>query len=301
MRQVKLLRESGGFTLIEMIMVMVIIGIVASTSAFFVQRVFLGFNASRERMLLAEQARVALSRFKRETRLSLPNSIRVSNVGALVYMEFVPVVTAGRYRAGSATGSDPVPACSPDTSLLADNSVLTIGSSDSCFKSIGLFDINGAGAGDWLVVFNAGAGYAGADVYESGSSSGGNKSSITGFSASLVDVKVDFAANVFQWDSPGHRFYVARNPVTYVCDPASGSLYRVSGYAVQSSQPTGGIMSLPGSVRSFLLKNVNSCSLSYVASTVGGQIGLATMNVKLLSSSGDPVVLQTQTLVENRP
>ena len=293
--------SSKGFTLIEMIIVMVIIGIIASTTVFFMLKVFKSVGESRDRMLLTDQARASLSRMKRDLRLSLPNSIRASSVGSITYLEFVPIGAVGRYRVGSGTGVDTPPNCAADSSTLTDNSVLTIGAADSCFKSIGIPDVSNISVGDWLVIFNAGVGYSGANVYESGSVSGGNKSSIAAITSDANDIKFDFVSNTYLWDSPGHRFFVAKNPITYVCDNTNGALYRVSGYSMQQTQPTSSILTLQGASQSFILKSVTSCSLSYTSGSISGQMGLVTLGVSMSSASGDNVSLQVQTLVENRP
>lgn len=291
----------SGFTLVELTIVMVVMAMVAAVCLVFMQRTFAGYAQARDRLLLAEQGRLALNRIKRETRLALPNSVRVAAVGGLYYLEFVPVSAAGRYRVGSATGVDSAPACPADSASVPDNGVLTVGLSDTCFKTLGLVDTSGSSPGDWVVVFNAGPGYPGSDFYETGPSTGGNKAVLSLASATGGETRVAFAANVFTWDSPGHRFYLAKNPVSYVCDPASQLLTRWSGYPVQASQPTTGLAGLAGASSAALLRKVGGCQISYAPSAISSQFGLVTLNVSLATPSGDPLSLQVQSLVSNAP
>lgn len=293
-------RETG-MTLIELIMVIVIMGILSGTILVFMQRTFSGYETARARLVLADQGRLALNRLKREVRLSLPNSVRLASSGGLYYLEFSPVVTAGRYRSGSASGTDPAPACPSDSASLADNGVLTVGAADTCFKTLGPLDTSGAAAGDWVVVFNAGSGYAGADFYETGSLTGGNKSKLVSATIGATETKVVFESASFPWDSPGHRFFISKSPVSYVCDPIAGTLTRWTGYPVQTSQPTATLSGLSGSSSSILAKGLASCRIGYAPSSIANQYGLVTIMIQLQTSNGDSFVLEAQTQVANIP
>ena len=290
-----------GVTLVELIMVMVILGLVSTVSLVFMQRTFAGYGQARDRLLIAEQVRLTLNRFKREARLALPNSARVSVLGGVYYLEFVPVSTAGRYRIASATGSDPAPSCPSDSSAISDNGVLTIGQADTCFKTLGIMDATGVAVGDWVVVFNAGDGYSGSNFYENGASTGGNKAQLTSVSTSATETRVGFSPNAFAWDSPGHRFYVAKNPITYVCDPVAGALTRWSGYAVQASQPVGGLSGLSGASSASLAKKVSACSITYTPASIASQFGLLTVGLTQQTANGDIVSAQMQAQISNVP
>lgn len=293
--------KHSGVTLIELIIVMVIMSIISATALIFVQRMFSGYAQTRDRLSLAAQARLTMSRVKRELKLALPNSVRVSSTGGVTYLEFVPVIVAGRYRAASATGTDTSVVCPADSASLSDNGVLTIGSADTCFKSLGPMDITGVSAGNWLVVFNAGPGYSDADFYESGSSTGGNKAALTSIAASAAETRLAFQSNIFKWDSPGHRFFIVSGPITYACNPATKTLTRYSGYAVQASQPTSGIASLAGSTSGDVAKNVSGCQIAYAAASIANQFGLVTVTLNLATSTGDSLNVVAQSQVENMP
>lgn len=292
-------KNTQGFTLIEMVIVMVILAIVSSTILIFMQRTFSGYEKGRERMLLVDRSRGALNQIKRELRLALPNSIRVANSGGVSYLEFVPVVVGGRYRVGGASGGDASPACPVDVVSAADNGQLSIGFVDSCFKTIGPVDTGGVTSSNWVVVFNSGEGYAGSDFYESGAVSGGNKSKVTAVAPLTGESRFAFESNAFPFDSPGRRFYVTKSPTTIVCDPTLGQLIMREGYLIQTLQPTIGL-SLLGGTSSVISRNVTSCSVAYSPSSIGGQYGVVVIRVTL-GIGGDVVPLEIQTQVSNMP
>ena len=290
-----------GVTLIELVMVIVITGIVAGVSLIFMQRTFTGYAQAREQLLVGEQGMLALSQFKRETRLSLPNSVRLASAGGVTYLELVPVASGGRYRVASATGADPAPACPVDVVGAPDNGVLSVGVADTCFKSLGSVDTSSVSIGDWLVVFNAGSGYAGSDFYESGAATGGNKAALTSFSSTGAETRFAFASNAFSWESPGRRFHIAKNPVTFACDPTAGTLTRWAGYSVQASQPTTNLAALAGARSGLLARNLGSCQITYAPASIGNQFGLVTLLIKINISSGGAMSLQSQAQVSNIP
>lgn len=87
---------SRGFTLIEVVFVVVILGIVASIGSHFMVSAVEGYRVTQTRVQLANRGRVALEQMARQLRLAVPNSVRVSDTGNCV--EFMPVVAASHYR-----------------------------------------------------------------------------------------------------------------------------------------------------------------------------------------------------------
>jgi MSHA biogenesis protein MshO len=175
--------------------------------------------------------------------------------------------------------------------------VLTIGASDSCLKPLGNIDASNVPRGSWLVIFNAGEGYPGANYYEFGGVTGGNKSQIT----LAANGKIDFDAHAFTWDSPSRRFFIATSPVSYACDPVAKTLRRWTGYSPQASQPTVGLASLDGATSAMLGRNLKSCQISYAPASIANQFGLVTLTVNFGTPSGDNMILQTQVQVSNLP
>lgn len=278
-----MLRDRG-VTLIEMIVVMVAIGIIVAAVVFFLNPVRQAVDVT-VRAELTDIADNALQRIGRDVRLALPNSVRVD--ASRLYLEFVPVRTAGRYRAAGgepSSGAD----CPATPGIGApDSDQLSFDVAEQCFKSIGLLpDAAQIVAGtDELVLSNYGAGFAGQDAYQAAAP---NRAVITASLAQATRHRLDFAPRTFQrglHDSPGRRFFVVAQPVSYVCDTAARTLTRRWGYGFLAAQPT----AFGAGSSAEIADNVTACAFDYVAN-VAPQLGLLTLRLTLSkpTSSGAP-------------
>ena len=94
--------REAGFTLAEMVIVIVVLGIVSAAAAVFISApVDAYFDVSR-RAHLSDVADTALRRISRDLQRAAPNSVRVAGActgAAACYIEYAPVVAGGRYRA----------------------------------------------------------------------------------------------------------------------------------------------------------------------------------------------------------
>lgn len=86
---------SVGFTLIELIAVIVILSIVASIGTGFVVKTTEAYYRTQTRALLVNTSRQALERMTRQLRIALPYSVRITNGGSCV--EFMPIAAGGNY------------------------------------------------------------------------------------------------------------------------------------------------------------------------------------------------------------
>jgi MSHA biogenesis protein MshO len=258
-----------GFTLIEMIVVITIIGILGSGIALFIRRPMEGIMDATRRVALADAADTALRRMRRDIQRALPNSVRVTQSGTTWYIELLPVLAAGRYCSESDCGAAPL-------DLASVNSTLSFAGPAPVLSPIP--------AGTEVAIYNLGT--AGADAYASN-----NTSSLTAIGASSVTI----AAKTFPFSSPAFRFQIIGTPVSYACT-TGGSLVRISGYAKQASQPT----SAPsGASTAILANNVSSCSVDYVQAAID-QTGLLYMTLQL-SLNGESVTLTHGMQVSNVP
>lgn len=82
-----------GFTLVELIIVIVLLAIIAGFSFQFVGIGAQMFSTGAERLQTIEKSRFAIERVTREIRGAVPNSVRESGQ----CIEFVPIVAAGTY------------------------------------------------------------------------------------------------------------------------------------------------------------------------------------------------------------
>jgi MSHA biogenesis protein MshO len=298
-------RWIAGVTLIELVVVMVLVGIVGALVSQFVYPVFAYIDSTR-RAALVDVADTALRRMGRDLRLALPNSVRVTTVSGVTYLEFLLVRTGGRYRAATAGGTDTT-ACPAGASGSADNNVLNFGTPQTCFKSIGGVQNLGQIAlnSDRVVVFNLQPGSANSDAYlQTGAVNNNSQitAAVAGSGASLGEDRIAFTSNTFTYASPGSRFFVVQYPVTYACNVAAGTLTRYWNYAV----PPGGAQSTPpgGSV-ALVASGVTGCTLKYDNTTLTQGAGLVTLSLQLsmqnTSGANESVNLTYEVHVNNVP
>ncbi len=240
---IRQLRQHG-FTLVEIIIVMVVTGVLAGIVALFIRIPVLNYTNAKARADLSETADTALRRIRRDVRLALPNSVRVSADGRS--LEFILTKSGGRYL-------------SADDGFSNRDTLSFISSADLTFEVIGALP-DGAQtilAGDRIVIYNLGSGFSPADAY-----SGGNVATIQSINAATRIITMTantFGAQSPPMESPTRRFQVISGPVTYYCDSfangGTGRLLRYSGYALSAAQasPPG------GATIARLADNVQSC------------------------------------------
>jgi MSHA biogenesis protein MshO len=275
--------RQGGFSLIELVVAIVVVAIIVAVVGYFLlplrQAVDLTVRAE-----LTDAADNALQRIGREVRLALPNSVRIPG-GSGQVVEFLPVVTAGRYRAeGYGAGA---PVGTPCTPGVPESDRLLFGAPDTCFKTIGTVGGTITSA-HRLVLNNYGENFPGQNAYEAAGAvnwrqianpvpAAGSNDRINFTSAAALDRALH--------DSPGRRYYVVADPVSFSCDLGTGRLTRHEGYgAPQPAQPTGGALG----AGNLLAGNVSRCVFEYQPNVAPG-IGVVTLRLglsKALSGGG---------------
>jgi MSHA biogenesis protein MshO len=96
--------RQSGFTLVEVIFVVVILGIVAVIGASFIVTALESYSTAQTRNQLVQRGRLSLEQMARELRMALPNAVRVSAGGRCI--EFMPVVAATNYQGVVADASN---------------------------------------------------------------------------------------------------------------------------------------------------------------------------------------------------
>lgn len=99
----------SGFSLIELITVIVILSILATIGTNVVVQATESYQRTQTRALLVNTARQAMERMTRQLRVALPYSARIVNAGQCI--EFMPIVGGGNYIDGNVATpfADPVP------------------------------------------------------------------------------------------------------------------------------------------------------------------------------------------------
>jgi len=94
-RKLLLRKKSKGFTLIEMVTVIVLLGIIAGILTPFILKAMQAYMASKSRAQLVGKGRLAIERLSREVRQAVPNSLTVLAGGTGI--EFARARAGGRY------------------------------------------------------------------------------------------------------------------------------------------------------------------------------------------------------------
>ena len=275
-----------GFTLVEAVMVIVLTGIIAAVVAVFIQGPVQGYFDTVRRSQASDVADFALRRIARDLQTALPNSMRSTDANNY-FLEFLPVRSAGRYRAAGDGGTDMLDIANP----AVDNSfgVLSPGVS--------------VASGDSIVIYNTGQ--TGADAY-AGTNRRAVASTTPALPASAATNIVLVAGAQFPRHSSSYRFQVVSTPVTYACEAATGTLWRYSGYPIQVAQPTSiaTLDSLASVVKAALATNVVCASDASNIGT-GFQVqnadGLVLLRIQLRDGAGETVSLYREVHVDNAP
>jgi MSHA biogenesis protein MshO len=272
-----------GFTLVELILVMVIIGILAAVSGDVITKPVKAYLTMESRASLADNAELALRRMQRDIRRALPNSIRVSSDG--LTLEMLHTLDGGRYR------GRPDISATAGAGLCSENpadDVLDFTGVDDCFEVMNeLNQFNPqATSGQSLVIYNLG--YGEGDAY-----AGHNRATLQNSGKPGI---ITFEPLVFPLRSPQQRFYIVDTPILYRCDLKSGELLRYSGYPINAS-----MQSPPEKITGNKLSNqVSQCRFNY-ADASATRSGLVSLSLTLGMHQDETIQLVQQIHVDNVP
>jgi MSHA biogenesis protein MshO len=319
-----------GFTLVEAVMVIAIIGIIGAIVAVFIRAPILSYRDTVDRAELTDQADLALRRMARDIRLALPNSVRVSAAGD--HLELLQTRSGARYLAAE-DGTTSTQVLSFDD---ASKTRFTALMPPKSFEDVRV--------GDFVVVYNLGPGLAPADAYglaATGDSTGNvggsaNTSSCPGASPvtaegniaricaldppqtaidkTVVDPVVNmpvryvtlagnpFALQATPLQSPPQRFQVISGPLSFYCAASTDgrlALWRAWGYPITATQavPTAG-------KRALVATGLTSCSDIFSYGTAASQrTGLVRIALGLRGRADNPAAIRLvhQVHVDNTP
>ena len=274
-------RRQRGVTLVELVVVLTLMGVVASIGATLVGRIVAGQQDNRGRLVLAMMADAAVAGMADDLARALPNSLRLSSNGAGVWIEIVPVLDGGRYRAAADT-VNPSPGDPLDLENAADNGFDVIGTA-----------LAASTAGKELVFNNQGT--PDADAYTGNNRRGGIVLASGGQHVAFT------AAGALPAAATQPRFFVVGTPITLACVAVAGGfeMRRYSGYGWLANQPASAA-TLAAASNSLQLGGLTGCSASY--SNALANIGLLNLRLKAGAAGSSTVMeLLHQLPVDNAP
>lgn len=274
--------RTHGFTLVELVVVIVITGIIAASVTIFLRPAVDSYFDTRRRADLTDLADTALRRMAQDIRRAVPNSVRPVSASCF---QLVPTIAGGRYRLASDTVNDtpPLP-CTPSGTCSAPLDTA---------QATTVFDVLSPLASvpaqnDWIVVNNQNAD----DVYN-----GSNRGQITA-TPTIPRVtdglhRIGIASTAFPGGYDGGRFVVVANAeqtVTYTC--SGGVLYRKTAAFGAADCSAGGAT---------VATDVTGCTFVYDPNQgATQQSGFVWMRIEL-NRSGESVTLAHGVHVSNVP
>lgn len=242
--QKSFISKSKGFTLLELIIVIIILGIMSVGIAGFMKLSTQTYLNVSERDELLSSARFAVERLNREIRNAVPNSIRVKNDSTRQCIEFVPIIASAIYT------EIPVLPDLPSNTL----SVIKFqGENNSDYQCSGV-------CLDAVTVYPLTSGDLFANQYDATGKTFGLKS-VTQITPDEWTLTLDRTSGViFDDDSPTNRLYIIRRPVSYCVK--NNSLYRYDNYGYSATQLLRPIA--PETLMAENIRNINLSNLPFV-------------------------------------
>ena len=275
-------------------MVITLTAILAGSGSIFIGRLVEGYMSTQRRTEMSDTADMALRRMGRDIKSALPMSLRITTASGITYIEFLTTKTGGRYKYDAA--------CFATTGC---SSLTTLGNVND---GTWIFTPNNDRVSIWSQDYGTALNCAGGDVSAWCAGTVGVTNfapTISSFSSSGSEQTMVFASTNFSavGEQQNHAFRVIEGPVTYVCNPAAGTLRRYWGYSLpQATQWT--VTPPTGSSSALLANHITNCQIAYDgnASAQQGLQGRGLMSIVLtLSMQTETISLAHQIHVNNSP
>ena len=268
--------RAAGFTLVELVVVIVLSTIVASFIVLFLDAPIESYFAQTRRSDLVDSANRISDAVMADVRTALPNSLRIRTAGSQVALELLATEGVARYYGqgdkqgvageeltigitlpavasfGTLDSFNPAPPPAPPSPYLSIGNLGTPASPPLGTQTTAPYDAYVPGNG---VITGAATRVAVTPNPVTPPSPpfvpGENLVTMTG-------AQVTFLAPGAPAAQPSvHNAYLVSGPVSYVCDTRAGTLTRYSGYAITSAQAVP-----PAGTGAPIAQNVSQCTLS---------------------------------------
>ena len=261
--------NSAGFTLVEMVVTIVIIGILGIGITNFIGRSTQGMADIAERQQVATIGWIVSEKVSRELRQALPNSVRMNASNSCV--EFVPTVAGTDYL-----------------DFAISNDVSNFESAPFRHYNSALMDTSV----DRVAIYPNDV----TDLYKlqnPGIISGFLSQISAGVTTNAITIALA-ASHRFLADSPTNRVYVVQDPVMYCFD--SGFLYRYSDYGYHDTFATGSTLKN----QTVIGHRLNSGTFTYTAGALT-RSAIVSINFLVTGSNGASQAINQEVQIRNVP
>lgn len=290
----------GGFTLVELVVVIVVSAIVVGFAVMFMSAPVDAYYSQSRRSELVESSDAIKRTLSADLRRALPNSVRIRLAGARAIVELLVADEVAFYRTSGTVGDD--------------TRELDFGSVDTLFASIGQFAQGPSRPFDLpanrhLVVNNLGT--AGSSAYQMT-----NVITPAGTQIRLEDggtpgedrIRLTPGFN-FTTPSPTSRIFLVSGPIAYICNSAANArtLRRYENYSITAGIPVSEAspqLNAGGVQNTIVARDVTACNLRCENGTTPPcQTALVVdMSVSRTASGGNEIIrVFAQLPVENTP
>ncbi|MEM7563337.1 MAG: type II secretion system protein [Pseudomonadota bacterium] len=284
----KLLTRQNGFSLLELITVVVILGVLAAGGGLLITRPIEAYDDMVRRQQLVDQGEMALRQIARDVRRALPNSVRVDGTGLAV--EMFNTVDGARYRDEN------------QTLIGGPADILDFTTADSSFNLLGTLNNPATFSGSYrLAIYNTVANTLYADAAANGVSGVITPDTSTVAFAVSPNYPAEHQITIsapfqFSQESPGQRVFLVDAPISYVCDIGNSRIVRYRGYTISAGQLVP--PPLDGTTDT-VISQLSSCNMAYAVGTAQ-RGGVLTIQIGI-DDSGETINLLHQIHVVNVP
>ncbi len=222
---IKGLKVNKGFTLMELILVIMILGIMATGISGFISLSTQTYVNASSRDELIGNARFVIERLNRELRNAVPNSIRIKNDGGVHCIQFTPIKASTIY-----TDIPVFP--EPASKILSvipfnDNEGIPYQCDASCSDLVTVYPLNEG------------------DIYDDATTTNGKIFPVASVDSTVTPWTLNVVNNVaFDENSPTQRVYITNEQVSYCAHP--GLIIRYT------DSISSGVQSIPTSTRFYM-------------------------------------------------
>jgi MSHA biogenesis protein MshO len=293
-------KVNGGFTLVELVVVIVVSTIVVGFATMFMTTPVDAYFAQSRRADFIDGSDAIVRRMSTDLRQALPNSVRITNIGTRFVLEMFRYDQIAFYRAAGGPGD-------PD-------SLLNIGGADSKFSSLGQFADplllrpSDLPMGLRLAIGNTGVGIS--NAYAAGNTVISQANNQIRLSAGLAgengEDRIELLNATFRFNpgSPSNRMFLVSGPVTYICNSAANArtLRRFANYTVAGVPPANEAaaqLNVAGVENTVIARDVAGCAVRCGAGAVCQSALIVEMQLARVNAAQEPLRVYLQERIDN--